>query len=79
MKPELAQRLLSSFLMSILLSTLMTAWVTWLNLGLVPDFAARWGHAFVNAWPAAFSIVVLLGPSVQRLSQRLLRRPFTQA
>ena len=72
MSIPLKQRLLSSLLMSLLLSGLMTAWVTWLNLGLVADFVARWMHAFVMAWPAAFTIVVLLAPSVQRLAWRLL-------
>ncbi|AXK38820.1 DUF2798 domain-containing protein [Crenobacter cavernae] len=58
---------LMSCLMSCLMSLLMTGWVTWLNLG----FAGFWGRAFVAAWPAAFAIVVVFGPQVQRLSQRL--------
>ena len=65
-------RLLSSALMSLTLGGLMTGWVTWLNLGFAVDFLPRWGHAFVCAWPAAFLIVVLIGPSVQRLALHLL-------
>ncbi len=63
-------RLLSSALMSLMLGGL----VTWLNLGFAADFLPRWGHAFVCAWPAAFLIVVLIGPSVQRLALHLLAK-----
>ncbi|MCS4291982.1 hypothetical protein M2375_000177 [Comamonas sp. BIGb0152] len=72
MSNALKQRLLSSILMSMLLSGLMTAWVTWLNLGFVGDFLSRWLHAYLLSWPAAFTIVVLLAPGVQRLSWRMV-------
>lgn len=75
MSPALKQRLLSSVLMSVLLSGLMTAWVTWLNLGFVSDFLSRWLHAYVLSWPAAFTIVVLLGPAVQRFAWRMVTTP----
>lgn len=73
MNPNFAFRLLFSLLMSFLMATLMTAWVTWLNIGLVPDFLARWGYAFRNAWPAAFLVVLFAAPQVQRLTGRLLQ------
>lgn len=73
MSLALKQRLLTAMLMSLLLSGLMTAWVTWLNLGFTAHFVGLWLHAYVCAWPAAFVIVVLLGPWVQRLSLRLLQ------
>ncbi|AXE29562.1 DUF2798 domain-containing protein [Chromobacterium phragmitis] len=72
MSPALRQRLLFSLLMSAAMSFLMTAWVSWLNLGLRPDLLARWLHAFVSAWPAAFAAVLLLAPPIHRLTQRLL-------
>jgi hypothetical protein len=56
------------------MSLLMTGWVSWLNLGMRPDFVQLWARAFVAAWPAAFTIVVLFGPVVQRFSQRLIAR-----
>lgn len=72
MSPSLRQRLLFSLLMSAAMSFLMTAWVSWLNLGLRPDFLARWLRAFVAAWPAAFCAVLLLAPAMQKLTLRLL-------
>ena len=47
------QRLLFSVLMSLVLSFLMSCWVTWVNLGLSEVFVERWMNAFVLAWPAA--------------------------
>lgn len=74
MSEALRLRTLFALLMSLLMSFLMTAWVTWLNVGLGPDFLARWRHAFVASWPAAFTVVLLCGPAVQGFCQRLLRR-----
>ncbi len=71
MPHALRLRLIFALLMSCLMSLLMTAWVTWLNLGSGPLFLAHWRHAFIAAWPAAFSVVVLLAPAMQRLSLRL--------
>ncbi|MFC3680213.1 DUF2798 domain-containing protein [Bacterioplanoides pacificum] len=64
------QRIAFTFAMSLVLSTLMSCWVTYLNLGLVPDFLLRWGKAFVLAWPAAASIAFVFGPRIQRWSQK---------
>ena len=50
----------------------MTGWIGWINAGISPDFLARWAHAFVLAWPAAFTIVLIAAPMVQRLTQRLV-------
>ncbi|WP_174873260.1 DUF2798 domain-containing protein [Vogesella oryzae] len=72
MPAPLRLRLLFALLMSCLMSLLMTAWVTWLNLGAGPAYFAHWGRAFVAAWPAAFTAVLLLAPAVQRLSLKLV-------
>ena len=49
----------------------MSGWVTWLNIGLRPGFMLRWLYAFMAAWPAAFTVVMLCGPLVHGVSQRL--------
>jgi hypothetical protein len=58
-------------LMSLMMSIIMSGWITWLNVGLNPDFALRWGRAFLAAWPAAFVSVVLIAPAVQRATMRV--------
>ncbi len=65
------QPILFSILMSIALSSLMTFWVTWINLGLRPDFLSLWGHAFSMAWPAAGLIAFVLGPRVMAISVKV--------
>ncbi|MBY4676455.1 DUF2798 domain-containing protein [Marinobacterium arenosum] len=65
-------RLCFAFLLSLVLSFLMTAWVTWLNLGFTADFISRWLSAFITAWPAAALISFTLAPSVQRLTRYLV-------
>ncbi|WP_229509259.1 DUF2798 domain-containing protein [Massilia sp. CCM 8734] len=72
MSNQFKTRLLFSVVMSALMSFLMTGWVTWLNLGFGPDYPARWMRAFLAAWPAAFTIVMLCGPTVQRFCQRFI-------
>lgn len=73
MSEVLRLRLVFSCFMSLLMSSLMSAWVTWLNLGFSMTYLNRWLHAFLAAWPAAFLIVVIAAPAVQRFSQRLLQ------
>lgn len=72
MSPTLRMRVVFALLMSLLMSSLMSGWVTWLNLGMSADFLPHWQHAFVAAWPAAFTIVMLCGPMVHRLASRMV-------
>ncbi len=71
---NMKQRLWFTALMSFVLSILMTCWVTWLNLGAVPDFINYWMKAFSFAWPAAAVISFIFGPGVHRLSVHLATR-----
>lgn len=79
MSDALRLRCVFAFLMSLLMTLLMSAWVTWLNIGLQADFLPRWHHAFFAAWPVAFCAVMLFAPRVQLMSRsivaRLARRP----
>lgn len=70
MNPALRMRTMFALLMSLLMSSLMSGWVTWLNLGLGDGFMSHWKTAFMAAWPAAFTIVMLCGPMVHRLASR---------
>lgn len=69
--PDLRTRIIFAALMSLLMSIIMSGWITWLNIGFHPQYGLRWAHAFVAAWPAAFVSVVLIAPVVQRLTQRV--------
>jgi hypothetical protein len=67
-------RIVFAALMSLWMSLLMTAFVVWLNLGFERGYLLHWRHSFLAAWPAAFVIVLLFGPTVQRISQALAER-----
>lgn len=69
--PDLRTRMIFASIMSLLMTIIMSGWITWLNIGFQEDYVARWGHAFLAAWPAAFFSVMLIAPTVQRLTQRL--------
>ncbi|KKO64639.1 hypothetical protein VM94_01343 [Janthinobacterium sp. KBS0711] len=74
MSEALRLRCVFAFLMSLLMTLLMSAWVTWLNIGLQADFLPRWRHAFFAAWPVAFCAVMLFAPRVQLMSRSIVAR-----
>ena len=60
-----------ALIMSAILAFLMTGVITFINTGVDAGFLLRWGRAFVIAWPIALSIVLLLGPHVRTIAERL--------
>ena len=74
MSDALRLRFVFALLMSFLMTLLMSAWVTWLNIGLQADFLPRWRHAFFAAWPVAFCAVMLFAPRVQLMSRNIVAR-----
>ncbi len=66
-------RLIQAFLMSLLLSSLMSCWLTWFNLGLNEQFLSHWLSAFIAAWPVAGAIAFFTGPEVHEISMKLAR------
>ncbi|MFT2112112.1 DUF2798 domain-containing protein [Marinomonas sp. 2405UD68-3] len=60
--------------MSFCLAFFMTAWVTFLNLGITADYFYHWFMSFIFAWPAAFLIAFSIGPVVTRLANTLYQR-----
>ncbi|MGK5055606.1 DUF2798 domain-containing protein [Janthinobacterium sp. LB2P49] len=74
MSEALRLRCVFAFLMSLIMTLLMSAWVTWLNIGLQADFLPRWRHAFFAAWPVAFCAVMLFAPRVQLFTRSIVAR-----
>ena len=79
MSDALRLRFVFALLMSFLMTLLMSAWVTWLNIGLQADFLPRWRHAFLAAWPVAFCAVMLFAPRVQLMSRNIVARLASRA
>jgi hypothetical protein len=59
-------RFIFPVLMAAVMAFLMTALVTYLNLGFPPDFFGRWMHAFVIAWPCAAGAAFIAIPLARR-------------
>ncbi|WP_460756214.1 DUF2798 domain-containing protein [Marinomonas epiphytica] len=67
-------RLIFTVLFSGSMSALVSAWVTYINLGMPEDFMHRWGIAFINAWPASFTAAYLLSPPMMAISKHLTKK-----
>ena len=59
-------------LMAGVMAFLMTALITYLNLGIPPDYLGRWMHAFVIAWPAAALAAYIAIPIAKRVTGRIV-------
>lgn len=67
-------RVYFALLMSGVLSLLMSAWITFLNIGLQVHFFSSWMTAWSLAWPVAGIVAFVFAPTVQKISQRLAQR-----
>jgi hypothetical protein len=65
-------RLILAALMSSMMVFMVTLLVTYLNLGLRPDFLLKWGQAYVIAWPVAATTAFLVMPMARRATCRIL-------
>ncbi|NWO04695.1 MAG: DUF2798 domain-containing protein [Alteromonadaceae bacterium] len=66
-------RIVFAILMSFILTLFMSAWVTFINIGLIDGFISHWLSAWVLAWPAAGIISFIFGPKIHQTSHKLIR------
>lgn len=59
-------------LMAGVMAFLMTALITYLNLGFPPDYVARWLSAFAIAWPCAAVAAYIAIPIARRATGRIV-------
>ncbi|BDX01366.1 MAG: DUF2798 domain-containing protein [Marinomonas sp.] len=64
-------RIIFAMLMSFTLSLVMSAWITYVNIGVRSDFVSIWMHAWVLAWPAAGIISFIAGPFLHGLAHKI--------
>ena len=67
----MAKRIVFGILMSLMLSSLMTFWVTWVNLGFGVNFLHSWGKSFILAWPVAALLSITFAPLVHSFTSSL--------
>lgn len=61
-------------LLSGMMAFMMTCVITWLNLGLVPDFVWKWLRAFVVAWPLAYLAALIAAPFARKGTAYILAK-----
>jgi hypothetical protein len=66
-------RFIFPVLMAGVMAFLMTALVTYLNLGFPADFLGRWMHAFMIAWPCAAGAAFIAIPIARRGTALIMR------
>lgn len=65
-------RIILAILMSAVMVAMVTLLVTFLNLGLRPDFVLQWVKAYVIAWPVAAATAYLIMPAARRWTTRIV-------
>lgn len=67
-------RLILALMMSSVMVFMVTLLVTYLNLGLAPDFLVQWVKAYFIAWPVAAGTAFTIMPGCRRLTDRIVVR-----
>jgi Protein of unknown function (DUF2798) len=65
-------RLILALLMSSVMVCMVTLLVTFLDLGLRPDFVIQWAKAYFIAWPVGAATAFFITPSARRLTDRIV-------
>ena len=65
--------ILMPFILSILMTMVVSAVATARNLGLGPDFLAHWLPAWAMSWVVAFPVLLVALPLTRRLVRLLLQ------
>lgn len=66
-------RLINTAIMAVLLSGLMTVYITFINLGMRENFIYYWLKAWLLAAPAAFVCVMMLAAPVHKFTRNILK------
>ena len=66
-------RVVNTAIMSVMLSFLMTMFITFINLGWSDSFFTNFFNAWKVALPAAFLAVLIIGQPVQNLTRKILK------
>ena len=65
-------RFIQPVIVACIMAFLMTAVITYLNVGMPADFMRRWLVAFVVAWPLATVAAFIAIPVARRLTLRIV-------
>jgi hypothetical protein len=72
MSMDAKSRLILALLMSSVMVCMVTLLVTFLDLGLRPDFVIQWAKAYFIAWPVGAATAFFIMPSARRRTDRIV-------
>lgn len=75
MIPNKLAPMLFGFILSGLMSLLVSGIATFRATGAVPHFASLWASAWLTAWLFAFPVVLLVAPVAHKAVERLTVKP----
>jgi hypothetical protein len=67
-------RFIFPVVMAFMMAFLVSGVITFVNLGLAPDFAARWLRAFTIAWPTAACVAFFAMPLARKVTLAIVDR-----
>ena len=67
-------RFIRPVIVAAIMAFLMTAVITFINLGLPPDFLRRWMIAYAVAWPFATVAAFIAVPIADRATRWIVRK-----
>jgi hypothetical protein len=73
MIPHRFAPILFGFILSGLMSCLVSCIATWRAVGLPPEFGSLWMGAWINSWIVAFPAVLIVAPITRRLVAKLVK------
>lgn len=65
-------RIIRPVIVAAIMAFMMTAIITYLNLGFPPDFLKRWMIAYAVAWPFATLAAFVAVPIADRLTKKII-------
>lgn len=74
MIPAKFYRYVFAFIMSAFMAFFMSFVLTYLNLGFVDGFVKIWLIAYVKAFVVAYPVLLLVSPSVAKITQNLCKK-----
>lgn len=73
MIPKKYEFFVFGFFVSCFMSFLISGVISFINLGLVNNFASIWAEAFVKAWAVAYPSVLIVIPQVRKFLHLFIR------
>lgn len=71
---HVSAKFIGPIVMACIMATIMTGFVTWMNLGFTEDFFYRWARAFIFAWPVASVAAFLALPIAPKITLWIVRK-----